>query len=95
MATKAEWFRYNTERSGPKKAKAVPKIGRDQRPVGHNESVHAGKQAAYALEEAPGGRPSRLSTRKSANRQRTDGQSRSKQLIQESRQAERPRASGR
>ena len=95
MATRAEWFRYNVERAGPKKAKKVPRIGRDERPVGHNESIHAGKSASYALEEAPGRRPSRLSTRKSANRQKTDGQYRSKRRTEESRQAERPRASGR
>jgi len=95
MATRAEWFRYFTERSGPKKSTATPRSRRDQRPGGHNESVHAGKRAAYALEEAPRGRPSRLSTRKSANRQKTDGQSRSKRRTQESRQAERPRAGGR
>lgn len=95
MATRAEWFRYNTERSGPKKAKATPRLPRDGKQVAHNESDRAGKHAAYALEDAPGARPSRLSTRKSSNRLKTDAQSRIKQRTMESRQGERPRASGR
>jgi hypothetical protein len=63
--------------------------------VPHNESERAGKHAAYALEEAPGARPSRLSTRKSANRQKTDAQFRIKHRTMESRQGERPRVGGR
>jgi len=95
MATRAEWFRYNTERSGPKKEKLEVRIPRDQRAEPRSESEHAGKHAAYVLEVAPGARPSRLSTRKSANRTKTDAQFRLKRRVQESRQGERPRVSGR
>ena len=95
MATRAEWFRYDTERSGPKKARSEVRLPRDQRAEPRNESEHAGKHAAYVLEVAPGARPSRLSTRKSANRLKTDAQYRVKQRVQESRQGERPRAGGR
>ena len=70
MATKAEWFRYNTERAGPKKPKLVkkPKPG----PKPHNLST-TDRKALYAFEDfAPGTRPSRKSTRKGSNRQKTD-----------------------
>jgi len=73
MATRAEWFRYHAERAGPKKAKAVKK----EKPVGkpHNLSVKADKKALYAFEDvAPGKRPSRKSSRKASNRQKTDAQ---------------------
>ena len=91
MATKAERFRYELERSGPKKAKKTERITRAERSAAHNESEHAGKHAAYVLEDAPGARPSRLSTRKSSNRTKTDAQFRNKRRTQESRPAERPR----
>jgi hypothetical protein len=70
MATRAEWFRYHTERAGPKKAKQVKKAAPGPKP--HNL---AGKdrKALYAFEEfAPGARPSRKSSRKASNRQKTD-----------------------
>jgi len=92
MATKAELFRYQLERSGPKKAKAVRRIPREGIPSSHNESERAGKHATYALEDSPGARPSRMSTRKSSNRVKTDAQFRIKHRTQESRQGERPRA---
>lgn len=96
MATRAEWFRYNTERSGPKKTKSNNrKPPRDARTEPRNESVHGDKRATYALEDFPGGRPSRLSTRKSSNRMKTDVQFRIKHRTQESRQGERPRTGGR
>jgi hypothetical protein len=85
MATKAEQFRYWTERSGPKKPKSPPRARRDapvdtskpgvsatdRRAVPREESTSAGKKAPYRLEQSEG-KPSRKSTRKSANRQRTD-----------------------
>jgi hypothetical protein len=92
MATRAELFRYQLERSGPKKAKATWRVPRNGQPAGHNESERAAKHATYALEDAPGARPSRLSTRKSSNRLKTDAQFRMKHRTQESRQGERPRA---
>jgi hypothetical protein len=70
MATKAEWFRYHTERAGPKKPKAEkkPKPG----PKPHNLST-TDRKALYAFEDfAPGTTPSRKSTRKASNRQKTD-----------------------
>jgi hypothetical protein len=76
MATKAEWFRYQTERSGPKRPKQ-PWVER----VPH-ESARIGKNAAYALEDSAG-RPSRKSTRKASNRARTDVQMRVKRQATE------------
>jgi hypothetical protein len=92
MATKAERFRYWAERSGPKKPKQPPRPRRDlgvdtaqpgvsatDRRVGPRKaSPKVAKKAAYALERTEG-RPSRRSTRKAANRQRTDAQMRVKQ----------------
>lgn len=70
MATKAEWFRYHEERSGPKKAKAVKKAPVGPKP--HNLSG-SDRKALYAFEDfAPGTRPSRKSSRKASNRQKTD-----------------------
>lgn len=90
MATRAEEFRYWTERSGPKKAKRA----KPARPPGKaKESRHAARNAAYVLEDSAG-RPSRRSTRKSSNRQKTDGQTRAKRWTAEVRpegRAGRPR----
>lgn len=77
MATKAEEFRYWQERSGPKRAKQVAAMPRDGR-----ESLHAGRKAAYVLEDSAG-KPSRLSTRKASNRQKTDSQTRAKRWTAE------------
>ena len=92
MATKAERFRYSTERAGPKKPKPAPRPRRDvpvdtslpgvsatDRKAGipRKESLRAGTKAAYLLERTDG-RRSRKSTRKAANRQRTDAQMRTK-----------------
>lgn|SRR5512145_409223 len=85
MATKAEQFRYWTERSGPKKPKSPPRAPRhpevdtslagvsatDRKAGARKSSARAGKKAAYALETSAG-KPSRKSTRKAGNRQRTD-----------------------
>lgn len=98
MSTKAEEFRYWRERSGAKKPKAAPKArktapagaalpgvsGRTPQAAAPRKSVRAGKKALYALEVvAPGTRPSRKSTRKATNRQRTDAQMRVKLRTQE------------
>jgi hypothetical protein len=72
MATKAEWFRYLSERSGPKRTKKAKRKAGPAEPKPHNLSVRD-RKALYALEDvAPGARPSRKSTRKSSNRQKTD-----------------------
>lgn len=85
MATKAEWFRYWKERSGPKQEKKPARPRRDvkvdtarpgvsatdRRAPASRESIAAGKKAAYVLEDSSA-RPSRKSTRKASNRQKTD-----------------------
>ena len=87
MATKAEWFRYETERSGRKRAKAAERTrGRgdgtgEQSP--HNVSARAAKNASYAFEAVASGRPSRKSSRKAANRQKNDVQFRMKRATDE------------
>jgi hypothetical protein len=92
VATKAEQFRYWTERSGPKRPKSPPRPRRDfpvdtskpgvsatDRRAGfpRKSSGSAGRRAAYAFELSEG-RPSRKSTRKAGNRQRTDAKMRVK-----------------
>ena len=97
MSTKAEDFRYQQERSG-KKLPKQPRPNRRDSPVDtskpgvsatdrqpilvHTPSKHAGRTAAYAL-EVSAGRPSRLSTRKAANRQKNDSQFRQKAQVAE------------
>jgi hypothetical protein len=92
MATRSEWFRYLEERSGPKREKqARPKDeGSRAAPKPHNVSERAAKKAVYALEQAGEKRPSRKSSRKAANRQKTDVQFRMKRKTAESRPAGRP-----
>lgn len=96
MSTKAEEFRYWAERSGPKKAKAQPARRRDapvdtskpgvsatdRRALRGEASPRAGKKAKYALERSTA-KPSRRSTRKGVNRQRTDGQMQAKSRVAE------------
>jgi hypothetical protein len=82
MATKAEWFRYKQQRSGPKRPKQPRKATPDKP---HNVSDRASKKALYALEDAaPGKRPSRKSSRKASNRQKTDAQFRMRRKAGES-----------
>jgi hypothetical protein len=108
MATKAEEFRYWLERSGPKKPKSPPRPRRDlvvdtskpgvsatDRKAGpRKESVHAGRKAAYVLEDSAT-KPSRRSTRKSSNRQKTDSQTRAKRWTAEVRPETRAAKRGR
>ncbi len=91
MATKAEAFRSEAERSGPKKAKkpkkprrdtpvdtAKPGVSATARKAGggstadRNRSEKAAGKASVALEDSARERPSRKSTRKSANRSKPD-----------------------
>jgi hypothetical protein len=73
MATKTEWFRYAEQRAHPH-----DRGSRGPAPTGARRSEPArSTKAVYALEECAG-RPSRKSTRKSANRQKTDVQFRLK-----------------
>jgi hypothetical protein len=94
MATRSELFRYTVERSGSKKVKAKPR-GRGRADAAspttpHNASQRASKHASYALEPAGNGRPSRKSSRKAANRQKTDVQFRMKRKTNEVRPESRP-----
>lgn len=82
--TRAEMFRYLAERSGLKRVKQVRSdesaAHRADHP--HNASARAARSAPYALEPSSG-KASRKSTRKSANRQKTDVQFRMKRQVQE------------
>lgn len=83
--TRAEMFRYLAERSGLKRVKQ-PRPERSEvhrAEASHNEAARAGKNALYAL-EASRGKASRKSTRKSANRQKTDAQFRMRRQVYES-----------
>jgi hypothetical protein len=84
MATRAEMFKYFEERSGPKKparverdwpgAAHLPGVHPSDDRLRHgttasrNWSAHAAREAVYVLEDSPSGKPSKKSTRKSANR---------------------------
>ena len=70
MTTKAEQFRYDTERSKPKRPpKPVkPKHRRPTQDAGaRNLSAHGARKGTVVTEESDSGRPSRKSTRASAN----------------------------
>jgi len=74
MATKAQQFRHEQERSGPKKAKQ-PKKEHHLDPAhtdSRNVTKRGDKRAGAALEDSMSGRPSRKSSRKSANHGRND-----------------------
>jgi hypothetical protein len=74
MATKAELFRYEQQRSGAKKSKQVKKV--HHLDPGHtdtrNVTKRGDKRSSVALEDSTSGRPSRKSTRKSAHGGRND-----------------------
>ncbi len=92
MATRAELFRYLQERVGWSRHVAADRARepRPKRPDARGVSARAGKKAQYALESSEG-RPSRKSTRSSANRQKTDVQFRMKSRVSEVRAQDRPR----
>ena len=94
MATRAELFRYEMERSGKKQAKHVaPHAARAATGSARSESAHAGRKAAYGLEDAAG-RPSRKSSRGASNRQRTDAKSQALRRIAEVRPRPPPAGAG-
>lgn len=74
MATKAQQFRHEQERSGVKQAKHAKKVHHldplhtDTR----NVTKRGDKQVGMALEDSLSGRPSRKSSRKSAHGGRND-----------------------
>jgi hypothetical protein len=84
MATKTEWFRYAEQRAHPHHGSRGTAATGERR----SGSARASK-AVYALEESAG-RPSRKSTRKSANRQKTDVQFRLKRREAEARPRSQP-----
>ena len=99
MSTKAEEFRYWQERSGPKRPKIAPPArsangNANAKKSGVRESLHADRKAAYVLEDSAG-KPSRRSTRKSSNRQKTDSQTRAKRWTAEVRPESRVTVRGR
>ncbi len=68
MATRSEQFRSESQRKGgAKKKRKNPAKTKPTRAKGH-----AAKKATYALEEKSAKRPSRKSSRKSANRAKPD-----------------------
>ena len=76
MATRSEQFRATEARHGQSEGAAQRRAARSK-PGATSEQrsrskVHADKKATYALEPATSGRPSRKSTRKSANRSKPD-----------------------
>jgi hypothetical protein len=74
MATRAELFRYQAERSGPKRPPRVTQQARAASGSARSESAHAERKAAYTLEDSAG-RPSRKSSRKASHHLRTDAKS--------------------
>jgi len=81
MATKTERFKALDERAHHNRPPQPPKPTKPKRdkyrlpnPTAHNEAARAEKNGRYSLEVSTTVRPSRKSTRKSENRQKTDSQ---------------------
>jgi hypothetical protein len=73
MATKAEQFHANEQRHRGKGKKPRTSIKKPKKAAWSRASVHAASKATHAIEETSrGARPSRESTRASANRGRPD-----------------------
>jgi hypothetical protein len=74
MATKAERFRSDQQRSGRSGRKARTSRKKPAKASWSRDKHHAAVKATHALEEtnAAGGRPSRKSTRASSNRAKPD-----------------------
>jgi hypothetical protein len=74
MATRAEQFRHEAERRGPKKTKRPTKA--HTRDPKHTDTRHVTKRGdtkvGMALEDSTSGKPSRVSTRASSNHGRSD-----------------------
>lgn len=71
MATKADQARAGAQKKGPSKKKAKKVAQRKPRKA-HAEPIAAGRKATVAKEQTKGKRPSRKSTRASANRAKAD-----------------------
>lgn len=74
MATKAEQFKAENERTHKPKAGIRPKRSKPGAPAAARtkDKKHAAKKATYALEETDAKKPTRKSTRKTANRSKAD-----------------------
>jgi hypothetical protein len=76
MSTKAEQFKVEEERAAANahKGRIRPERSKPGAPPGERtrSKKHAARKATYALEAPAEGRPSRKSTRKSANRAKPD-----------------------
>lgn len=72
MATKAQQFRREAERTKPKRAATPPRGAKRRTPAteagARNLSLRAGKKATVASEESRSGKRSRKSSRPSAHR---------------------------
>ena len=69
MATKAQEFRAESERTSHGKKHAAPHV--DEGRISHNEAHRLDRKSTHALEQSDA-RPSRKSTRGSANRSKSD-----------------------
>jgi hypothetical protein len=69
MATKAEQYRSEAQRTGRGGRGSTKK---PRKAEWSRDKAHARSKATHALEEVPSGRPSRKSTRASANRAKAD-----------------------
>lgn len=88
---RTQWFKYFAERSSLNQKALESTNGhkkQDAKEPAKSGSRRAGKKALYALEVSEG-RPSRKSTRKSANRQKNDAQFSMKRRTGEARPEER------
>ena len=75
MATRAELFRAEQQRQGPKRAPALKQADRQHEPghtMSRNVSKKGDRRPGAALEDSASGRPSRKSTRPSSHHGRTD-----------------------
>jgi hypothetical protein len=83
MATRSEQAHAEEQRKGPRgwirAGRSKPGVPREDRSP---DRKHAGKKATYALEPEREGRPSRKSTRKSANRSKADSRLNIREQIQ-------------
>jgi hypothetical protein len=71
MATRAEEYRSEMQRSGAKKDKKRAKSNYSPPRLTHNDAPRADRKSTYAIEET-GARASRKSTRSSSNRAKPD-----------------------
>ena len=72
MATQAEQHRAEEQRRAQGKKTGAGRTKTGASKEWSRAKMHAGRKATYALEETDGARPSRKSTRKSANRSKPD-----------------------